>query len=134
MILNEVCVVKFNEMNKNGRVYSSKCFNLDDPIIQEKLKTNSFFGEMGFPQDGRLEVDLTKVSHRITNLYKKDDGLYADIEILDTPNGKILEKALKNSLVGFRTRGTGNLISRDDGNYDVTDYILYAIDYTDKPA
>ena len=38
MVLKEQCVVKFNNPNKNGRIYSSDCFNLDDPIIQERLK------------------------------------------------------------------------------------------------
>lgn len=134
MVLKEQCIVKFNQANKNGRVYSSACFNLEDPIIQEKLQTGTYFGELGLPQEERQEVDLTKISHKITNLYKKDDGLYADIEILDTPNGRILEETVKNSHGGFRTRGAGNLISRDDGCCDITDYTLYTIDYTDNPA
>lgn len=134
MLLKEQCIIKFDQPNKNGRVYSSDCFNLDDPIIQEKLKTNSFFGELGFPEGLREEVDLTKVSHRVVNLYKKDDGLYADIEILDTPNGRILEKIVKNSSGAFRTRGTGNIDPRDDGYVDITDYTLHTIDYTDDPA
>ena len=133
MVLKEQCIVKFNQANKNGRVYSSDCFNLEDPIIQEKLQTGTFFGELGIPED-RGEIDLSKVSHRVTNLYKKDDGLYADIEILDTPNGRTLEKVVKNNLGAFRTRGTGNLILRDDGSCGVVNYTLYTIDYTDDPA
>ena len=134
MILKEQCIVKFNQANKNGRVYSSDCFNLEDPIIQEKLKTGTFFGELGIPED-REEVDFLEISHRVTNLYKRDDGLYADIETLDTPNGEILEEIIKNgSQGGFRTRGHGTLIHRDDGNYDVVDYVFITIDYTDNPA
>ena len=133
MVLKEQCVVKFDQPNKNGRRYSSDCFNLEDPIIQEKLQTGTFFGELGIPAD-REEIDLTKVSHRIVNLYKKDDGLYADIEILDTPNGRILEKTIKNSSGAFRTRGIGNIDPRDDGYCDITNYVLYTIDYTDNPA
>lgn len=133
MVLKEQCIVKFNQANKNGRVYSSDCFNLEDPIIQEKLQTGTFFGELGISAD-REEIDLTKISHRVTNLYKKDDGLYADIETLDTPNGKILEQTIKNSHGGFRTRGHGNLDPRDDSYYNVTDYVLSSIDYTDDPA
>ena len=134
MVLKEQCIIKFNQANKNGRVYSSDCFNLEDPIIQEKLQTGTFFGELGLPQENRSEVDLTKASHKVISLYKKEDGLYADIEILDTPSGRILEETVKNSLGAFRTRGAGTLISRDDGNCDVTDYTLYTIDYTDNPA
>lgn len=134
MILKEQCVVKFNKPNKNGRIYSEDCFNLDDPIIQERLKTGTFFGELGFPED-RLQTDLTKVSHRVINLYKKEDGLYADIEILETPNGKLLEDIInKGNQVSFRTRGSGDLIPREDESSEVKDYILESIDYTSNPA
>lgn len=136
MILKEQCIVKFNKPNKNGRIYSSHCFNLDDPIIQERLKTGTLFGELGFPEYDRVETtDLTKVSHRVVNLYKKEDGLYADIEILETPNGKVLEDIInKGNQVSFRTRGSGDLILREDGLSEVEDYTLESIDYTSNPA
>lgn len=134
MILKEQCVVEFNKPNKNGRIYSSDCFNLDDPIIQERLKTRTLFGELDSPED-RLETDLTKVSHSIVNLYKKEDGLYADIETLETPNGKLLEDIInKGNQVNFRTRGSGYLIYREDGLSEVKNYILEGIDYTSNPA
>ena len=135
MVLKEQCITKFNQPNKNGRVYSSDDFDLNDPIIQEKLKNNSFFGELGFPVDRNDDIDLEKISHRVINLYKKDDGLYADIEILDTPNGRILEQLVNTGIrVGFRTRGSGTLNSKDDGTLDVSDFTLYTIDCTYNPA
>lgn len=134
MILKEQCIVKFNKPNKNGRVYSSDCFNLDDPIIQERLKAGAFFGEFGLSKD-KLEIDLTKVSHRVINLYKKEDGLYADIETLETPCGKLLEDIInRGNQVNFRTRGSGDLILREDGIFEVKDYTLASIDYTSDPA
>lgn len=134
MILKEQRVIEFNKPNKNGRIYSSGCFNLNDPIIQERLKSGTLFGELCFPKD-RLETDLTKVSHRVVNLYKKEDGLYADIEILETPNGKLLEDTInRGSQVSFRTRGSGYLIYKEDGLSEVKDYIFESIDYTSNPA
>lgn len=135
MLLKEQCIVKFNKPNKNGRIYSSDCFNLEDPVIQEQLKKASFYGEFGFPKDCRLQIDITKISHRIINLYKKEDGLYADIEILETPCGKLLEDIInKGNQVSFRTRGLGELIPREDGTFEVNDYTLISIDYTSNPA
>ena len=134
MILKEQCIVKFNNPNRNGRIYSSDCFNLDDPIIQERLKAGAFFGEFGLSKD-KLEIDLTKVSHRVINLYKKEDGLYADIETLETPCGKLLEDIInKGNQVNFRTRGSGDLIRREDGIFEGKDYTLASIDYTSDPA
>ena len=135
MILTEQCIIKFNKPNKNGRIYSSECFNLDDPVIKEKLNDRIFFGEFGFPEDSREEIDMSKVSHAIKKLYKTEDGLYADIEILETPKGKLLEDIInKGNQVSFRPRGSGDLIHKEDGSLEVTNYTLYSIDYTSNPA
>lgn len=134
MILKEQCIVKFNNPNRNGIIYSSDCFNLDDPIIQERLKAGAFFGEFGLSKD-KLEIDLTKVSHRVINLYKKEDGLYADIETLETPCGKLLEDIInKGNQVNFRSNGSGYLIEREDGLMEVKDYTLESINYTFNQA
>lgn len=134
MILKEQCIVKFNNPNRNGIIYSSDCFNLDDPIIQERLKAGAFFGEFGLSKD-KLEIDLTKVSHRVVNLYKKEDGLYADIETLETPCGKLLEDIInKGNQVNFRSNGSGYLIEREDGLMEVKDYTLESINYTFNQA
>ena len=134
MILKEQCIVRFNNPNRNGIIYSSDCFNLDDPIIQERLKAGAFFGEFGLSKD-KLDIDLTKVSHRVINLYKKEGGLYADIETLETPCGKLLEDIINSgNQVNFRTRGSGDLIPREDGIFEVKDYTLASIDYTSDPA
>ena len=134
MILKEQCIVKFNNPNRNGIIYSSDCFNLDDPIIQERLKAGAFFGEFGLSKD-KLEIDLTKVSHRVVNLYKKEDGLYADIETLETPCGKLLEDIInKGNQVNFSPNGSGYLIEREDGLMEVKDYTLESINYTFNQA
>ena len=132
MLLENVCVAKFNTPNKNGRIYSPDCFNLDDPVLKERLACGVLLGELGFPEGTREEVNMTKVSHVTKNLYKREDGLYADIETLNTPNGRKLEQVANKC--NFRTRGVGNLNPRDDGNCDVTDYVFITIDYTDEPA
>ena len=132
MILENVCVVKFNIPNKNGRIYSPECFNLNDPVLKERLASGVLLGELGFPEGSRVEVDISKASHVIKNLYKKEDGLYADIETLNTPNGRKLEQVATTS--NFRTRGVGSINPRDDGYCDVEDYDFITIDYTDDPA
>lgn len=134
MILKEQCIVKFNNPNRNGIIYSSDCFDIDDPIIQERLKAGAFFGEFGLSKY-KLEIDLTKVSHRVINLYKKEDGLYADIETLETPCGKLLEDIInKGNQVNFISNGSGYLIEREDGLMEVKDYTLESINYTFNQA
>ncbi len=54
-----------------------------------QLKTeDNFFSVPSF------EVDMSLVSHVIKEFTWKDDTLYATIETLDTPNGRILQNVL----------------------------------------
>lgn len=126
--LKNVKVISFDTPNRNGRIYSYDSVDLDDPILKEMLEQKALFGELGFPEDGRTEADIPKVSHVITALRKEPDGLYADIDILNTMNGRILNECINKN--NFRTRGEG--IVKENGT--VVSYILFSVDYTDSPA
>ena len=132
MNIKNIRVLKFNEPTKNGRIYRESSINLNDHVLQEQLKNNCLFGEIAFPEDRTTAIDITKVSHLVTALRKEEDGLYADIEILPTVNGKLLEKIANPD--NFRTRGIGTVIHDSEGNQIVEDYQLITIDYTNNPA
>ena len=132
MNIKNIRVLKFNEPTKNGRIYRESSINLNDHVLQEQLKNNCLFGEIAFPEDRTTAIDITKVSHLVTALRKEEDGLYADIEILPTVNGKLLEKIVNPN--NFRTRGIGTVVHDPEGNQIVEDYQLITIDYTNNPA
>lgn len=132
MNIKNIRVLKFNEPTKNGRIYRESSINLNDGVLQEQLKNNCLFGEIAFPEDRTTAIDITKVSHLVTALRKEEDGLYADIEILPTVNGKLLEKIVNPN--NFRTRGIGTVVHDTKGNQIVEDYQLITIDYTSNPA
>ena len=132
MNIKNIRVLKFNEPTKNGRIYRESSINLNDHVLQEQLKNNCLFGEIAFPEDRTTAIDITKVSHLVTALRKEEDGLYADIEILPTVNGKLLEKIVNQN--NFRTRGIGAVVHDSEGNQIVEDYQLITIDYTNNPA
>ena len=132
MNIKNIRVLKFNEPTKNGRIYRESSINLNDHVLQEQLKNNCLFGEIAFPEDRTTAIDITKVSHLVTALRKEEDGLYADIEILPTVNGKLLEKIVNPN--NFRTRGIGAVVHDPEGNQIVEDYQLITIDYTNNPA
>ena len=90
-------LMKLNYMNQNGRIYNSK---LLQPLLNKK-----YFGEISHP--GTPNVDLSKISHEISNLRIEEDILYGDVNVLDTPQGKKLNKIL--SEVIFRPRALGNI-------------------------
>lgn len=126
--LKNVKVMSFGVANENGRIYSYDSVDLDDPILKEMLEQKMLLGELGFPEYGRTETDIHKVSHVITALRKEPDGLYADIDILNTVSGQILNEYVDEN--NFRTRGSG--IVKEDGT--VVSYTLISIDYTNDPA
>jgi hypothetical protein len=78
-------------------------------------------------------VDLSKVSHSVTNLYIEEGILKADIHILDTPYGNNLIKLLEKDVVGFRPTGIGKT-KMEYGSYSIYDYDITSIDYTTNPA
>lgn len=106
---------------RNERLYSEELWDkvFDNPIMKERIKNHVCYGELGHPLDGRTETDMEKVAICLAEQPKKgDDGkLYGVFDILSTPNGKIL-KALCDygSNIGISSRGTGDVITDDDGN------------------
>jgi hypothetical protein len=102
-----VCIA--DKVNKNKRLYPRKV--LEAAI--EKLKNREVLGVMGMPQD--TIVKFSEVSHKANNLRLEGNELKCEIEILKTPNGKILEELLKTNSVEFRTSGIGGGQVNDDG-------------------
>ena len=113
-------IADFKNPTRNGRLYSEPLWEkvFEDPIMQEKIKNRCCFGELGHPED-RQEVDMEKIAICLAEQPKKgDDGsLYGVFDILNTPNGKILKALCDYGCnIGVSSRGTGDLITDDDGN------------------
>jgi len=81
-----------------------------------------YYGELGHPDNG--DIYLNNVSHTIKNIEIFDDGLYADINILNTQCGRILKQGFEdNEPIGFSARTiNGKLISIDAVMGDKIDY------------
>lgn len=94
-------------INNNGRIYKEE----DIKNIQNRIKEiGTFYGSLYYPN--KVE---NVVSHQIDNLELFDDGLYADINILNTMGGKMIKQGLKDEEpLGFSARFmNGKLISID---------------------
>lgn len=63
------------------------------------------FSENSFP----LNVNFEDISHKINNVYIKDNRIMADIDILDTPKGKVIQELLEHD----RIRPSLDLIERN---------------------
>lgn len=78
-------LVRLNEMTKDHHIYTEESFK--DEIAKKK----EYFVEMG--ESGHFtEVDMSRVSHVVTDLRIEDGVVYATAKALDTPMGKLYEQ------------------------------------------
>ena len=113
-------VLHFNKPNKNKRVYP---LSLTNNFLKscKLISERGLLGMLGNPEISAT-IQLSMVSHLITNLYVKDEQLIADIETLDTPSGRILRKLLDNpESVAFRTMGIGSYSFYKKGIWTISD-------------
>ena len=124
---------------RNGRKYSDKLWEkvFEDPIVNEYFEAGGLLGELNHPAD-REETDLTQVAVCMPEKPKKnkDGKLEAYLDILDTPNGRIVATLAKYGYkLGISSRGTGELIDDYDGQHvDEDTYKLEAWDIVLLPA
>lgn len=90
-----VNVMKFDTPNKSGRIYPK--FVMEEAIKQFNENKNKFgtFGEIG-PTQASSFVELSKISHKVKDMWIDEDNLKCNIETLNTPNGNTLNALLES--------------------------------------
>lgn len=126
-LIESVVIAEADVPNKNGRVYPRAILEQMIREVERKSSPPRVFGSVGMP-DG-VEVDLSRVSHTVSDLHITDDGkLLGKVMILDTPQGAIMEKVLEAEPTRqFRMAGIGKLEDGEDGTTIVTDFRLLSI-------
>ena len=124
-----------NESTRNGRRYNRELWEkaLNDELFHEKIANKCLFLELGHPQD-REETDMSKVCACIPEMPKIIDGdLCACVDILDTPNGRILKTLCDYGFVpGVSSRGSGDVMPNND--VDPETFYLETFDCVAIPA
>lgn len=125
---------------RNGRGYSEDLWEkvFDNEIVKEHFQNGGLFGELGHPAE-RSETEPEKIAICMKEPPKKGkDGLLTGRwDILDTPNGRILKTLVDYGYkVGISSRGTGDVVSDDEGNEQVDgdSYDFQAFDIVLLPA
>ena len=126
-LLEEVVIAEVDVPNLNGRIYPRAVLTKMIGEIEEKTNPPRVFGSIGMPVG--VDVDLSRVSHTVSDLHITDDGkLLGKVMILETPQGKIMEKILEAEPTRqFRMAGIGKLEDNPDGTTTVTDFRLLSI-------
>lgn len=120
-------------INQNGRLYTHDILKREVNNIQKLIRERRFFGTLDH-EDASV-VNLREVCHIITELYMgADNNVYGTLEILDTPNGKILKTLIDSNVkVGLSSRGVGETEQRDEYEL-VKEYNLISVDAVADPS
>ena len=123
------------ESTRNGRLYNKPLWEkaLQDDIFLEKVATKALFLELGHPAD-REETDMKQTCACIPEVPKiVGDDLYAFVDILDTPNGRLLKTLVDYGFVpGISSRGSGDVM--DNNQVDPETFFLETWDIVQLPA
>ena len=97
--------------NQNGRVYPKEILMREAKKYSEGfVKQKRAMGELDHPDSS--VVNLSNVSHNITDMNFNGDDLVGTVEILTTPSGNILRELFKNGIkLGISSRGMGSVES-----------------------
>lgn len=126
-------IASCKEGTRNGRKYNRELWEqaLNDDIFKEKVANKSLFLELGHPD--REEIDMKYACACIPEMPKiVNDDLYAVVDVLDTPNGKILNTLIDYGFIpGISSRGSGDVIG---DMVDPETFMLETWDIVGTPA
>jgi len=113
-------------VNRNGRRYPFSIMEREVKRYTENyVNKGRALGELGHP-DGPT-VNLDRVSHKITELYRNGNNFEGKAQILSTPMGKIAESLLKDGVtLGVSSRGIGSLKETSEGYKEVGEDFMLA--------
>ena len=120
--------------NRNKRIYPKNVLaEATAKYVKEQVKSGRAVGELNHPEGPQINLD--KVSHRITDLKWEGNDVVGKALILDTPMGKIVKGLVEGGVkLGVSSRGMGNVERRENKTYVKDDFILNTIDIVQDPS
>lgn len=127
---------------RNNRRYEEDLWDsvAKSDYVKELLETKNFLGEPDHPMqwENRADIHYPYVSHAVRELIKRPELGYYEvvIDILDTPNGRILKTLIDYGVkLGVSSRGSGSTIRKNNRNIvDKRTYKFITIDVVPMPG
>jgi len=90
-IKTKLCTI--GEPNINGLIYSKE-------MVESILKTDpkKLIGTIGSMNDTQ-PIEMEEVSHKVNNIYKEGNDVYAELEVIDTNYGDILKQLIEKNCI-----------------------------------
>ena len=122
------------KQNRNNRIYPKEVLEgATKKYVKEQVSTGRAVGELNHPEGPQINLD--KVSHRITELKFKGDDVVGKALILDTPMGKIVKGLVEGGCkLGVSSRGMGTVEQKEGKTYVKDDFVLATVDIVQDPS
>ncbi len=122
------------KMNRNKRIYPKEVLaEATAKYVKEQVKTGRAVGELDHPEGPQINLD--KVSHKITELKFEGNNVVGKALILDTPMGKIVKGLIDGGVkLGVSSRGMGTVEQKDGKTFVKDDYMLSTVDIVQDPS
>jgi len=116
--------------NGNKRVYPLEEISRAVDLIQQRISEGHYImGELNHPDS--LSIDLSRVSHAITEIKMDGANAVGKCKLLNTPMGNIAKGLLEGGIkLGVSSRGTGNVTNE---GY-VSDFNFVTVDIVATPS
>ena len=126
-------IQRANTLNQNGRVYPRTILEREVVNYQKLIQENRAMGECDHPESS--VVELKNVSHVVTSARMEGDNVYGEIEILNTPSGKIIQSLIESGVtLGISSRGVGSTQRQGDTQVVQDDFQLICFDMVSEPS
>lgn len=122
------------KQNRNNRIYPKDVLaEATAKYVKEQVVTGRAVGELDHPQGPQINLD--KVSHRITELKWNGNDVVGKALILDTPMGKIVKGLVEGGCkLGVSSRGMGTVEEKGKTSFVKNDYVLATVDIVQDPS
>jgi len=119
-VLVQGIIQRANAINQNKRIYPKHILQREVEKYMELIKERRSLGELDHPESS--VINLSNVSHLITELHWEGDDLVGTVEVLPTPSGNILKALFQSGVkVGISSRGLGSVKDLGNGTVEVQD-------------
>ena len=122
------------KQNRNNRIYPKEVLEgATKKYVKEQVSTGRAVGELNHPEGPQINLD--KVSHRITELKFKGNDVVGKALILDTPMGKIVKGLVEGGCkLGVSSRGMGTVEQKEGKTFVKDDFVLATVDIVQDPS
>jgi hypothetical protein len=122
------------QKNGNGRVYPMEVLRREvEKYIKGPIASNTAMGELDHPEASI--VNLNNVSHNIKRVWWDGNDLMGELELLNTPSGKIAQEIVSAGIpLGISSRGMGSVKQIGESVEVQDDFELVCWDLVSLPS